>query len=103
QELAGAPQILELPADRPRRQAPTFRGAVETLELPESLVLAVRGLGRRAGVTPFMAFLAAFQMLLHRYAGQDDVLVGSPVADRPRPELESLLGYFVNSLVLRGR
>jgi amino acid adenylation domain-containing protein len=102
-ELAGAPHVLDLPADRPRPQAQTFRGACEPLVLPDSLATEVRALGRRERATPFMILLTVFQALLHRLSGQDDLLVGTPVANRPRPEVEGLIGYFVNTVVLRGR
>ena len=102
-ELAGAPAILELPADRPRPPVQTFRGAREPLEIPPDVARAILALGRREGATTFMTLLAAFQVLLHRFAGEDDLLVGSPVANRPRPELEGLIGYFVDTLLLRGR
>ena len=69
--------------------------------IPRELLDAVRSLGRQEGATLFMTLLAAFQVLLHRYTGQDDFAVGSPVAGRTRPELEGLIGFFVNTLVLR--
>jgi amino acid adenylation domain-containing protein len=102
-ELAGAPTVLEVPADRPRPAAPSYRGGLRRETLPTDLAGAVRGLARRAGATLFMTLLAAFQALLHRLTGQDDLLVGSPVANRNRPEVEGLIGFFVNTLVLRGR
>ena len=102
-ELAGAPQALELPTDRPHPPAPRFRGGIEQLAMPADLAAAVRALGRRDGLTPFMIFLAGFQTLLHRLTGQEDVLVGAPAADRPRPEVEGAIGYFVNVIVLRAR
>ncbi|HJX29719.1 MAG TPA: amino acid adenylation domain-containing protein, partial [Thermoanaerobaculia bacterium] len=103
QELAGAPALLELPTDRPRPPAQSVRGAVEPLALPAALSRDLQALARREGATLFMILLAAFQTLLHRLAGQDDVLVGSPVANRNRGEIEGLIGFFVNTLVLRGR
>src|SRR5262249_17789324 len=98
--LAGA-AALDLPADRPRPAAPAYRGAALLFTLPAGLAEAVRGLGRREGCTPFMVLLAAFQALLHRYTGQDDFCVGTPVAGRGRAETEGLIGLFVNTLVLR--
>jgi amino acid adenylation domain-containing protein len=95
--------VLELPADRPRPAVQSFRGAVHPVALPASLVDALRDLGRRQGATLFMTLLAGFDVLLCRYTGQEDLLVGSPVANRPRAELESLVGLFVNTLILRGR
>jgi amino acid adenylation domain-containing protein len=102
-ELAGAPTVLEVPADRPRPAAQTYRGGLQRVTLPSDIADAVRGLARREGATLFMTLLAAFQALLHRLTGQPDVLVGSPVANRNRPEVEGLVGFFVNTLVLRGR
>ncbi|MFL6193141.1 MAG: amino acid adenylation domain-containing protein, partial [Thermoanaerobaculia bacterium] len=102
-ELAGAPTVLDVPADRPRPAAQTFRGGLQRAALSLDVADAVRGLARREGATLFMTLLAAFQTLLHRLTGQTDVLVGSPVANRNRPEIEGLVGFFVNTLVLRGR
>ncbi|HVR98610.1 MAG TPA: condensation domain-containing protein, partial [Thermoanaerobaculia bacterium] len=101
QRLAGAPRVLELPTDRPRPAVQTFRGATRPVTLPPSLSQALAALCRREGATPFMALLAAWSLLLGRHAGQDDVLVGSPVAGRNRREVEDLIGFFVNTLVLR--
>jgi amino acid adenylation domain-containing protein len=97
--LADLP-VLELPADRPRPAVRDPRGAVRSLRLPEETVAAVGRLARREGVTPFMALLGAFQALLARVTGEDRVPVGSPVANRRRPEVERLIGLFVNTLVL---
>ncbi|HYG65499.1 MAG TPA: amino acid adenylation domain-containing protein, partial [Thermoanaerobaculia bacterium] len=102
-ELAGAPALLELPTDRPRPPVQTSHGAVEPVVLTGELTAALRELGRREGITLFMALLAGFQALLHRLSGQDDVLVGSPLANRNRSETEALIGFFVNTLVLRAR
>ncbi|HVS00913.1 MAG TPA: amino acid adenylation domain-containing protein, partial [Thermoanaerobaculia bacterium] len=101
QRLAGAPRLLELPTDRPRPAVQTFRGALRPVVLAPSLSQAVAALCRRAGATPFMALLAAWSLLLGRHAGQDDVVVGSPIAGRNRREVEDLIGFFVNTLVLR--
>src|SRR5215213_1334731 len=92
---------LELPTDRPRPAVQTHRGAREKLVLPESLTRALKELSRREGATLFMVLLAAFQALLGRYSGQEDVAVGSPIAGRNRAETEGLIGFFVNNLVLR--
>jgi amino acid adenylation domain-containing protein len=100
--LAGAPTALELSTDRPHPPVQTFRGGAVSFHLDETASSAFRGIYNGAGVTPFMAFLAAFQALLHRYSGQADVLVGSPIAGRHREELEGLIGVFINTLVLRG-
>ena len=102
-ELAGAPTKLELPTDRPRPPLPTNRGAGTWMGFPAGIGNAVAAVRQKEGATSFMLLLAAFQALLGRYSGQDDLLVGSPVADRPWPETETLIGFFVNTLVLRGR
>ncbi len=101
QKLSGAPPLLELPTDRPRPPVQTFNGAYQSFSLPKDVADGVRGLCQREGVTPFMALLAAFQALLSRYSGQDDIVVGSPIANRTRGELEGIVGFFVNTLVLR--
>jgi amino acid adenylation domain-containing protein len=101
QQLAGAPPGLELPTDRPRPSTQTYRGARQALELSPALTEALKALSHREGVTLFMTLLAAFQTLLHRYTGQDDIVVGSPIAGRNRPEVEGLIGFFVNTLTLR--
>ncbi|HZH15045.1 MAG TPA: amino acid adenylation domain-containing protein, partial [Archangium sp.] len=102
-QLSGAPQALELPTDHPRPSVQTSRGASHPLRISKTLSEEISALSRREGVTPFMTLLAAFQVLLHRYSGQDDFCVGSPSAGRNRAELEGLIGFFVNTLVLRGR
>jgi amino acid adenylation domain-containing protein len=99
-QLAGVP-VLELPLDHPRPAVQTFRGARQPLRLPQPLTEALKALSQREGVTLFMTLLAAFQTLLQRYTGQDDIAVGSPIAGRTRAELEGLIGFFVNTLVLR--
>ncbi|MFL6286495.1 MAG: amino acid adenylation domain-containing protein, partial [Pyrinomonadaceae bacterium] len=99
--LGGAPEVLELPGDRPRPSAPTYEGALESITLPEELSARLRALARREGVTLYMLLLAAWQTLLARYTGQEDIVVGSPVAGRTRAETEALIGFFVNTLVLR--
>ncbi|MBD1902823.1 non-ribosomal peptide synthetase [Trichocoleus sp. DQ-A3] len=101
QQLGGELPVLELPTDRARSPIQTFRGAQQTLVLPKALTEAIKMLGQQEGVTLFMTLLAAFQTLLYRYSGQEDILVGSPIANRDRAELESLIGCFVNTLVLR--
>src|ERR1041384_6273154 len=100
--LEGAPAILDLPTDFPRPPVQTFRGASHSFFLPRSLYEAVQSLCQREGVTPFMALLAAFEVLLYRYSGQRDMLVGTPVANRQHVETEGLIGCFANTLVLRG-
>ena len=101
-QLAGMPEDLELPVDRPRPAAQTFRGRWESLALPPRLTEQLRELGRREGATLFMTLQAAFMTLLHRYTRQTDVLVGTPVAGRTHKETEGLIGFFINTLVLRG-
>ncbi|HKH43314.1 MAG TPA: amino acid adenylation domain-containing protein, partial [Thermoanaerobaculia bacterium] len=101
-QLAGLPPLLELPTDRPRPAVLSYRGATRPLHLPPGLVRQAEALGRREGATLFMVLLAAFQALLARLSGQDDLAVGSPVAGRNRVETEGLIGFFVNTLVLRG-
>jgi amino acid adenylation domain-containing protein len=99
--LAGAPALIDLPTDLPRPAVQTFRGAHKTLVLPKSLKDGFKALGRQEGVTLFMAMLAAFKVLLYRYTSQDDLIVGTPIANRNRVETEGLIGFFVNALVLR--
>jgi hypothetical protein len=99
--LAGAPAALELPADRPRPPVQSFRGARHDLTLDAALTGRLRELGRRRGATPFMTLLAAFDALLARYTGEEDVVVGTPVAGRTRPELEGVVGFLVNTVALR--
>ncbi len=100
-QLDGAPPVLELPTDHPRPASQTFRGACEWLKLPADLSEKLNALSQRGGFTPFMILLAAFQTLLHRYTGQEDIVVGSPVAGRTRASLEKVIGVFVNMLALR--
>jgi amino acid adenylation domain-containing protein len=99
-ELENLP-VLNLPTDRPRPARQSYLGARQPIALSVSLTAAVNELSRREGVTQFMTLLAAFQVLLHRYSKQEDVVVGSPIANRNRTELEGLIGFFVNTLVLR--
>jgi amino acid adenylation domain-containing protein len=101
QRLDGGPAVLQLPADRPRPKMQTFRGASLTVTLSVELTDELKKLCRLEGVTLFMLLLAAFNVLLHRYSGESDIAVGTPVANRTRPEIEGLIGFFVNMLVLR--
>ncbi|HSG39798.1 MAG TPA: amino acid adenylation domain-containing protein, partial [Thermoanaerobaculia bacterium] len=101
ERLAGAPPSLELPLDRPRPPVQTFRGGSLRMELPGDLSDRLRALARTERSSPFMVLLAAFKLLLHRLSGQDDVLVGTPVAGRTRAETEGLIGFFLNTLTLR--
>jgi amino acid adenylation domain-containing protein/thioester reductase-like protein len=100
-QLAGIPARLDLPADRPRPAQPSGAGAEEPLALPPELTRRLRELALSEQATLFMALLAGFQTLLLRYTGQTDLVVGTPVANRTRPELEQLIGFFVNTLALR--
>jgi amino acid adenylation domain-containing protein len=101
QRLAGAPAALDLPTDRPRPAVKTYRGATLPFQLPPDLASALQQVSRREGATLFMTLLAAFQVLLHRYSGQADISVGTPVAGRSRQELEAIIGIFVSTLVMR--
>ncbi|RKG93727.1 non-ribosomal peptide synthetase, partial [Corallococcus carmarthensis] len=103
QQLAGAPRALALPTDKPRPPQRSARGATFPVRLSPALSEAVETLAHAEGATPFMVLLAAFQTLLHRYSGQDDLLVGTPIAGRRHAETEGLIGFFVNTLVLRTR
>ncbi|MBW3655320.1 MAG: amino acid adenylation domain-containing protein, partial [Gemmatimonadetes bacterium] len=99
--LAGAPPLLELPTDRPRPLVQGDAGGECPFHLPRAAAAALRELARKEGATPFMVLLAAWQALLARYAGTEDVSVGTPIAGRTRLETEGLIGFFVNTLVLR--
>jgi natural product biosynthesis luciferase-like monooxygenase protein/amino acid adenylation domain-containing protein/FkbM family methyltransferase len=100
-ELRGAPPLLELPADRPRPAAMDGAGRRVDFRVDAAVAAGVRALARREGATPFMALLAAWQLLLARSSGREDVVVGTPVAGRDRLETEGLIGFFVNTLPLR--
>ncbi len=102
QRLAGAPEALDLPADRPRPAVPSYRGARWLSPLDAELSGRLKRLALRREATPFMVALAGFQALLSRLTGQRDLVVGSPIANRNREEIEPLIGFFVNTLVLRG-
>src|SRR6202000_740793 len=102
-QLEGAPPVLELPMDHPRPASQTFRGACEWLKLPPALSEKLNALSQGGGFTPYMILLAAFQALIHRYTGQQDTVMGSPVAGRTRATLEKVIGLFVNMLALRTR
>ena len=103
EQLAGELPILDLPTDRPRPPIQTYNGASVFFTLPETLTQGLKEQARTSRVTLYMILLAAFQVLLHRYTGQEDILVGSPTAGRSRPEFEGICGYFVNPIVLRAR
>lgn len=101
-QLGGVLPTLDLPTDRPRPPIQTYRGGSLTRVMPERLVDGLTALGREENATLFMALLAAFSGLLYRYSGQeDDIIVGAPIANRNKPEIESIVGFFVNVLSLR--
>jgi len=99
--LAGAPAVLELPADRPRPATPSYRGAWASSVFPPTLLRALEELARKRGNTLFMVLLAAFNVLIYRYTRQTDLVIGMPVAGRQRTETEKLIGLFVNSVIVR--
>jgi amino acid adenylation domain-containing protein len=101
EQLRGAPEVLELLTDHPRPVVQTVRGAIERFTLPPAVSDGLKALSREANATLFMTLLAAFQTLLHRYTYQDDICVGTAVANRNHPEIEKLIGFFVNSVVMR--
>ncbi|HEY0739714.1 MAG TPA: amino acid adenylation domain-containing protein, partial [Herpetosiphonaceae bacterium] len=98
---SGSLPTLELPTDYPRPPVQTFRGAAQSFVVPRDLTEALKELSRQEGVTLFMTLLAGFNVLMARYSGQDDILVGSPIAGRQRVETENMIGFFANTLVLR--
>ena len=100
-QLAGVAPLLNLPTHHPRPQMQSFRGGTERFELEGALTRELKLLSRREGATLFMTLLAAFVTLLSRYSGQEDIVVGSPMAGRNRAETEPLIGFFVNTLALR--
>ena len=101
ERLRGAPTLLELPTDRPRPAEQTYRGTGYHFGVPQELSAQLNALAQREGATLFMVLLAALSALLARYTGEDDVVVGSPIANRTRPELEALIGLFANTLPVR--
>ena len=101
QQMVGAPALLSLPTDRPRPAIQTFRGGSRCFTLDRDLTSALSRLSRQSGVTLFMTLLAAFDTLLYRYTGSEDIVVGAPIASRNRRELVGLIGFFTNTLVLR--
>ncbi|HEU0052350.1 MAG TPA: condensation domain-containing protein, partial [Longimicrobium sp.] len=101
ERLADAPALLELPTDHPRPAVQTYRGAKIPVELSAELLERLRALGRSEGATLYMTLLSAFQVLLAKYSGSEDIVVGSPIAGRTRKEVEELIGFFLNTLVLR--
>src|SRR5262249_1187641 len=101
--LSGSPELLELPADHVRPTAMNHAGATHSVVLPEDLARSLRNLGQEEGATLFMPLLAGYTPLLARLSGQDDISVGIPIAGRTRAEVEGLIGFFVNALVIRTR
>ncbi|MBW4632891.1 MAG: amino acid adenylation domain-containing protein [Iphinoe sp. HA4291-MV1] len=101
QHLAGAPPLLELPTDRPRPAVQTFQGSTQYFQLNQEVTQKLKTLSQQSGVTLFMTLLAAFSTLLSRYSTQEDIVIGSAIANRNRSEIESLIGFFANTLVLR--
>ncbi len=100
-QLGGSSPVLELPADRPRPALQTFDGSSISFSIPSDLNEPLKALTRSEKATLFMTLLAAFKVLLHRYTGQDDITVGTPIANRQRQEIEHLIGFFTNTLALR--
>jgi amino acid adenylation domain-containing protein/non-ribosomal peptide synthase protein (TIGR01720 family) len=100
-ELDGAPALLALPTDRPRPQLQRHRGRVRAFDIDREVADRLTALGKASDATLFMTLLAGYAILLHRYTGAEDIVIGSPVANRVRPELESLIGFFVNTLPFR--
>lgn len=100
-QLAGIPPLLELQTDYPRPSIQSYRGARRSITVPETILNGLRALSREEQTTLFVILLSAFQTLLSRYTSQTDIVVGSPVAERNRTEIESLIGFFVNTLLFR--
>jgi hypothetical protein len=103
QQLEGAPPLLRLPTDRPRRQVQRHDGSHHEVVLPRALADPLVALGRDEGVTFFMIMLAAFSTLLYRWSGEQDIVIGSPIANRNNLELQGLIGFFTNTIALRTR
>ena len=101
ERLTGAPALLQLPQDRPRPAKPTFDAGTITVELPDGLLESVEGLAQRLAVNTQAMLLAALQAVLLRYSGEEEVVVGVPVAGRDYPETQGLMGYFINTLPVR--
>ncbi|MGG3655335.1 condensation domain-containing protein, partial [Bacillus pseudomycoides] len=101
EKLGGDLPILELPTDRPPSNSPSLRGSLYEFKIPKDLTEKLKSLCKEEGSTLYMLLLATYNVLLHRYSGQDDILVGTPIANRDREEVENLIGFFVNTLVLR--
>ncbi|HET6978705.1 MAG TPA: amino acid adenylation domain-containing protein [Pyrinomonadaceae bacterium] len=102
-QLSGAPFVLDLPSDKPRLPVQKFHGARALFSVPKPVTAQLLAISRQENATLFMTLLAAFNVLLHRYTGQQDILIGTPIANRNRAEIEGLIGFFVNTLVLRAK
>src|SRR5262249_51108669 len=100
-QLGGELPVLNLMTDHPRPAVLTYRGAKQSVKISKDIAEGLKALSRRHEVTLFMTLLAAFKTLLYRFTGQEDILVGSTIANRNRAEIEGLIGFFVNTLVLR--
>src|SRR5206468_806055 len=94
EKLAGAPLVLDIPTDRPRPPVQNFEGARAYIVYPDSVLAALKDVARRANATMFMTVLAALDVLCWKYTGQSDLIIGSAIADRNRPETEEVIGYF---------
>jgi hypothetical protein len=103
QQLEGIPTVLELPTDYTRPAVQSFRGATETFQLSLEQSQAIKTLSQQSGCTLFMTLLAIFNTLLYRYTASENIVVGSPIANRNSIETESLIGFFANTLALRTR
>jgi len=101
EQLKGIPPVVDLPLDRPRPSQRTFQGAFETLHLPSEKLGALKDLGRQEGATLFMTLMAAFQVLLSKYSGGEQIVVGTDLANRTMPETERMIGFFINLLAVR--
>ena len=101
EQLSGAPSLLELPTDRPRPGEQTFNGNYEAVLLPKALQDSLQKISRQQSVTLFMTLISGFAVLLGRYSGQKDLVIGTPIANRDRKETENLIGFFINSLAIR--
>ena len=103
EELEGVPEVIALPTDHVRPQELTYRGGVYVQHIPKEQLARIKTLSESQGSTLFMTLLAAFQILLYRYTGQEDIVVGSPIANRHYKEIEGLIGFFINTLALRAQ
>jgi non-ribosomal peptide synthetase component F len=101
EQLKGIPPVLNLPLDRPRPQTRTFAGAHETLHISSDTLKTVKDLGRQQGATLFMTLIAAFQAMLSKYSGEEQIVVGTDLANRTMPETEQMIGFFINLLAVR--